>query len=64
MIFLCGGMVWGVELVPLVWVGGGIKKARGVVGPGNMHFRYYLSHSEGSRTRAQRLGEMMGEGGK
>ena len=25
--------MWGVELVPMVWVGGGIKKARGVVGP-------------------------------
>ena len=58
--FLNGGMVWGVELVHIVRVGGGIKKARRVVGFGNMHFRYYLSHSEGSRTRAQRLGEIMG----
>ena len=64
MIFLCGGMVWGVELVPMVWVGGGIKKARGVNRSGNMHFPCYYSCSDGSRTRAQRLGEIMGEGGK
>ena len=32
MIFLCGGMVWRVELVPLVWVGCEIKKARGSLG--------------------------------
>ena len=30
MIFLCGGMVWGVELVHMVEVGGGIKKSQGV----------------------------------
>ena len=64
MIFLNEGMVCEVDLIHMVWVGGGIKKARGVVGSGNMHFRYYLSHSEGSRTRAQRLGEIMGEGDK
>ena len=38
MIFLEWGMVWGVELVHMVWVGGGIKKAREVFGSGNMHF--------------------------
>ena len=64
MIFLYGRMVWGVELVPMVWVGGGIKKARGVNRSGNMHFPCYYSCSEGSRTRAQRLGEIMGEGEK
>ena len=39
MIFLYGGMVWGVELVPMVWVGGGIKKARGLTGA----WKYALS---------------------
>ena len=38
MIFSHGWMVWGVELVHMVWVGGRIKKARGVIGSGNMHF--------------------------
>ena len=48
----------------MVRVGGGIKKARVVYLSGNMHFSGYYSFSEGSRTRAQRLGEMMGEGDK
>ena len=64
MIFSYGGMVCGTELVPMVRVGVGIKKARGVYLSGNMHFSGYYSFSEGSRTRAQRLGEMMGEGNK
>ena len=34
------------------------KKSQGVVGSRKMHVRYYFSDSEGSRTRAQRLGEM------
>ena len=43
------------------WVGVGIKKPRGVIGYGKMHFCYYLSGSEGSRTMAQRLGGVEGE---
>ena len=39
MIFLCGGMVWGVELVPMVRVGGGIKKSQG----GRWVWKYALS---------------------
>ena len=56
--------MWGVELVHMVWVGGGIKKARWVNLSGNMHLSGYYSCSEGSRSRAQRLGEMMVEGKK
>ena len=41
-------------------MGVGIK-TRGVIGSGNMHFCYYLSDSEGSRTMAQRLGGVEGE---
>ena len=52
----CGGVDW----IHLVWVGVGMKKPRGVIGSGNMHFCYYLSHSEESRTKGQRLG--WGEG--
>ena len=37
------------------------KNPGGVIGSGNMHFCYYLSHSEGSRTRGQRLGGVKGE---
>ena len=51
----------GVEFVHMVSVGGGIKKVRGVNLSGNMHFSGYYSCSEGSRTRAQRYGEIMGE---
>ena len=47
MTFSCRGKVWGVDWIHLVWVGVGIKKARGVVGSGNMHFRYYLSNLGG-----------------
>ena len=54
-------MVWGVELVHVVWVGGGIEKARWVNLSGNMHFSGYYSCSEGSRSRAQRLEEIMVE---
>ena len=61
MTFLCRGMVWGVDWIHLVGVGVGIKKTRGVIGSGNMHFCYYLSDSEGSRTMAQRLGGVEGE---
>ena len=43
-------------------LGGGLyKKTRGVIGYGKMHFCYYLSGSEGSRTMAQRLGGVEGE---
>ena len=55
------GMVWGVDWIHLVGVGVGMKKPRGVIGTRNMHFCYYLSHSEGSRTRGQRLGGVKGE---
>ena len=41
--------------------GGLYKKPRGVIGYEKMHFCYYLSGSEGSRTMAQRLGGVMGE---
>ena len=54
-------MVWGVELVHMVWAGGGNKKARWVNLSGNMHFSGYYSCSEGSRSRAQRSGEIMVE---
>ena len=40
MTFSRRGNVCGVDWVHLVWVGVGIKKARGVVGSGNMPFRY------------------------
>ena len=47
----------------MVWVEFGKKKpGGGVVGSGKMRVRYYFSDSEGSRTRAQRLGEMKVEG--
>ena len=36
----------------------GIKKARGVIGYEKNAYFYYFSDSEGSRTGAQRLGEM------
>ena len=52
------GMVWGVDRIHLVWVGISIKKARGVILYGKNAYLYYFSDSEGSRTRAQRLGEM------
>ena len=61
MTFLCRGMVWVVDWIHLVGVGVGIKKTRGVIGYENMHFCYYLSDSEGSRTKAQRLGGVEGE---
>ena len=60
MTFLCGGMVWGVDWIHLVEVGVGMKKPRGVIGTRNMHFCYYLSHSEGSRTMGSEIG--WGEG--
>ena len=37
MMFLYVGMVWRVELVHMVRVGCGIKKARGFTCPGNVH---------------------------
>ena len=37
------------------------KKPRGVIGYEKMHFCYYLSDSEGSRTMAQRWGGVEGE---
>ena len=42
MIFLSRGVVWAVELVHLVSVGGGTKKARGVKMYGNIHFLLYF----------------------
>ena len=54
--------MWGVDWIHLVWVGVGIKKARGVVGSGNMHlFSIQFEQFRGSRKRAQRLGEIRGE---
>ena len=52
------GVVWGVDWIHLVWVGVSIKKARGVIGYGKNAYLYYLGDSEGSRSRAQRLGEI------
>ena len=43
------------------WGGDWYKKTRGVIGYEKMHFCYYLSDSEGSRTNAQRLGGVEGE---
>ena len=68
MIYSCMGMVW-VELrgvmdtfhTILGLVGDWLvyKKARGVIVEyGKNAYLYYFSDSEGSRTRAQRLGEM------
>ena len=37
MTFSCRRKVCGVDKIHLVWVGFGIKKARGVVGSGKMH---------------------------
>ena len=42
-------------------MGVGVKKTRGVIGYEKMHFNYYLSDSEGSRTLAQRLDGVVGE---
>ena len=39
-------------------MGVSIKKARGVFGYGKNAYLYYFSDLEGSRTRAQRLGEI------
>ena len=58
MIYSCMEMVWKVDWIHLVWVGVSIKKARGVFVYGQNAYLYYFSGSEGSRTRAQRLGEM------
>ena len=55
------GMVWGVDWIHLVGVGVGIKIPRGSLGLEICIFAYYSSHSDGSRTRAQRLGGMEGE---
>ena len=44
--------MWGGDWINLVWVGVGIKKARGVVGSGKMLVGYYFNGPEGSRTRA------------
>ena len=52
------GKAWGVDWIHLVRVGFDIKKARGVAGSGKMHVRYNFSDSEGSRSRAQRFGEI------
>ena len=53
--FSCRGMVWGSRL-DTFGLGGGlcIRKPRGVIGYEKMHFCYYFSGSEGSRTMAQR----------
>ena len=51
--------MWGDDLVQLVWVGGCIKKARGVTVCRNMHILDFYSLFGGSRTMCQRLGEMM-----
>ena len=61
MIYSCRGMVWGVDWIHLVGVGVGIKKTRGYW-VWKYAFCYYLSHSEGSRTRAQKLSGMKGRG--
>ena len=53
--------MWGVDWIHLIGVGVGMKKPRGVIGTRNMHFCNNLSHSEGSRTRGQRLGGVKGE---
>ena len=58
MIYSCMGMVWGVDWIHLVWVGVSIKKPGGVTGYGKNAYLYYFSDSEGSRSRAQKLGEM------
>ena len=55
-------MVWGVELVPMVWVGGGIKKPGGSLGLEICTFHAIIAIRRGQGQRAQRLGEMMGEG--
>ena len=52
------GMVWGVDWIHLVWVRVSIKKARGSLCMEKIAYLNYFSDSEGSRTRAQRLGEM------
>ena len=58
--FLCRGMVCGVDWIHLVGVGVGIRKPRGGIGYEKMHFCYYLSDSEGSRTKAKRLVGVVG----
>ena len=58
MIYSCMGIVWGVDWIHLVCAGVSIKKARGVFEYGKNAYLYYFSDSEGSRTTAQRLGEM------
>ena len=54
-------MIWGVNWIHLVGGRGWYNKTQGVIRSGNVHYWYYLSHSEGSRTRAQRLGGVEGE---
>ena len=58
MIYSCMRMMWGVDWTHLVWVGVSIKKARVVFVYGKNAYLFYFSDSEGSRTRAQRLGEI------
>ena len=61
MTFSRRGNVWGVDWVHLVWVGVGIKKARGGSWVWKYAFSIQLEPFRGSRKRAQRLGEIMGE---
>ena len=58
MIYSCMGMVLGVDWIHLVWVGVSIKKPGGSLSMEKNAYLFYFSDSEGSRTRAQRLGEM------
>ena len=52
-------MVWGVDLVHLVWMESCIKKARGVKVCINMHILDCYGLFGGSGTMCRRLGEMM-----
>ena len=60
MTFSRRGNVWGVDWIHLVWVGVGMKKARG----GSWVWKYAFSiqlEPLGVKEKPQRLGEIMGE---
>ena len=61
MTFSCREMVWVVDWIHLVGVGVGIKNPGGSLDMKKCTSVYFLSDSEGSRTKAQRLGGVEGE---
>ena len=64
MIFLIRGVVWAVELVNMVLVGGGTKKARGGAKCMEIFIFWPVRSMRGSRKRAKRLELIRVEGSK